>query len=168
MRAKFGYKNVMAVPKIEKVVVNAGIGRALKDNDKKLLERIKSDIAVITGQRPVARPARQSIAGFKIREGMTVGYMATLRGKRMYDFLERLVWIAFPRTHDFRGIPANSVDQSGNLNVGIREQSVFPEVEFESSKDLFGLQVTVVTTAGNKEMGLELFRLLGFPVRKES
>lgn len=165
MRAMFGYKNPMAVPKIEKVVVNVGIGRALKETNPKLTERIKNDIVIITGQKAMPRPARQSIAGFKIRQGMVVGYQVTLRGKRMYDFLERLVYIALPRVRDFRGLATSAFDGKGNLNIGVKEQNIFPEIEFESSKDLFGLQITITTTAKAREEGIELLKLMGFPLK---
>jgi large subunit ribosomal protein L5 len=165
LRAKFGYKNIMAVPKIEKVVVNVGIGKALKENNPKLIERIKRDIAVITGQKAAHRKAKKSIAGFKLRQGMVVGYQVTLRGRRMYDFLNRLVSVALPRVRDFRGLGVSLFDSSGNLNIGIKEQSIFPEIEFESSKDIFSMQVTITTTASKKEEGIELLKLIGFPIK---
>lgn len=163
MKERFGYPNVMAVPRLEKVVVNVGIGRIAKDD--KAVTRIKDDIAKITGQRPCVRKAKKSISGFKLREGMEIGVVATLRGRRMYDFIERLVRIALPRSRDFRGISASSIDQSGNLNLGVKEQSIFPEVSYESLKDIFGFQVTVATTAKNRDEGAELFKLMGFPIK---
>lgn len=164
LREKFGYKNIMAVPKIEKAIVNIGLSRALKD--PKLLERIQNDIAVVTGQKPAVRKAKKSISGFKVRQGMDVGMLVTLRGKRMYDFLEKLVNIALPRTRDFRGIEEKKVDSFGNLNLGIKEQNVFPEIEFESTKDLFSFQITVTTTAKEHEKGVALFKLMGFPIKQ--
>ena len=164
MMAKFGYKNVMAMPKIEKVVVNVGSGRA--DAEPKLKDRIQKDIAAITGQKPAIRKARKSISGFKVRQGNTIGFVSTLRGKRMYDFLDRLISVALPRSRDFRGIDVKSFDQKGSLNIGLREQIIFPEVVYESSKDVFPFQITVTTTAKNKEEGAELLKLMGFPVKE--
>lgn len=162
MQAKFGYKNVMAVPKVEKVVVNVGSGKA--DSDAKLRERIQKDVAAITGQKPAIKGARKSISGFKVREGMIVGFTTTLRGKRMYDFMERLISIALPRSRDFRGISTKSFDHKGSLNVGLREQIIFPEVSYESAKDIFSFQITVTTTAKTKEEGMELLKLMNFPL----
>ena len=163
MMAKFGYKNVMVVPKIEKVVVNVGAGRV--GAEPKFKERIEKDIALITGQRPSYRLAKKSISGFKVRQGMTIGFVSTLRGKRMYDFLDRFISVALPRSRDFRGIEAKSFDQKGNLNMGIKEQIVFPEVVYESSRDIFPFQITVTTTAGTKKEGEELLKLMGFPIK---
>ncbi|TSC90661.1 MAG: large subunit ribosomal protein L5 [Parcubacteria group bacterium Gr01-1014_2] len=163
MMAKFGYPNVMAVPKIKKVVVNIGTGRVGKE--PKFRDRIEKDIGLITGQKPSPRIARKSISGFKVRQGDTVGFISTLRGKRMYDFLDRLISIALPRSRDFRGIETKSFDQNGNLNIGLREQIIFPEVVYESSKDIFPFQITVTTTAKTKEEGKELLKLMGFPVK---
>jgi len=163
MMEKFHYKNVFAVPKIEKVVVNVGSGRA--EAEPKFKDRIQKDIAVITGQKPAVRKAKKSISGFKVRQGMAVGFISTLRGKRMYDFLDRLISAALPRSRDFRGIDAKSFDQRGTLNIGLREQIIFPEVVYESSKDIFPFQITVVTTAKTKEEGVELLKLMGFPIR---
>lgn len=164
MMAKFGYKNVMAVPKIEKAVVNVGSGRVA--TEPKFKERIEKDIALITGQKPAWRQARKSIAGFKVREGMTVGFISTLRGKRMYDFVDRLISIALPRSRDFRGIEVNSFDGKRSLNLGIKEQIIFPEINYESSKDIFSFQATITTTAKTREEGLELLRLIGFPIKQ--
>ncbi|MEK7537124.1 MAG: 50S ribosomal protein L5 [Patescibacteria group bacterium] len=163
MMEKFSYKNVMAVPKIEKVVINVGSGRI--DSEPKFKERVQKDIAAICGQKPASRSAKKSISGFKIRQGMMIGFISTLRGKRMYDFLDRLISIALPRSRDFRGIDVKSFDQKGSLNMGIREQIIFPEVNYESSKDIFPFQITVVTTAKTKEEGLELLKLMGFPIK---
>lgn len=164
MTIKFGYKNVMAVPKIEKVVVNVGSGKI--DSEPKFKDRIQKDIARITGQRPAERQAKKSISGFKIRQGMAVGLVATLRGKRMYDFLDRLISAALPRSRDFRGIDPKSFDQKGTLNLGLKEQIIFPEVVYESAKDIFPFQLTVVTTAKTKEEGTELLKLMGFPIKQ--
>ncbi len=163
MRAKFGYTNVMAVPRIEKVTVNMGAGRI--STEPKFKDRIEKDIAAITGQKPFWRKARKSVSGFKIREGMTVGFVSTLRGRRMCDFLDRLISVALPRSRDFRGLDAESFDQGGSLNIGIKEQIIFPEVAYESSKDIFSFQVNVTTTAKTKEEGMELLKLMGFPIK---
>ena len=163
LKEEFGYKNVMAVPKIEKVIVNVGLSRALKE--PKLMERIQNDIAVVTGQKPAMRKAKKSIAGFKIRQGMDIGMLVTLRGRQAYDFLEKLVNIALPRTRDFRGIEEKNIDSFGNLNLGVKEQNIFPEIEFESTKDLFSFQITVVTTAKEHQRGVKLLKLMGFPIK---
>lgn len=162
LRARFGYKNVMAVPRVEKVVVNAGVGRF---REEKQQEEIQKYIMLITGQKAVRRGARQAIASFKTRRGLTVGYQITLRGKRMYDFLSRLINVALPRTRDFRGIEIKSFDPRGNLTIGIKEHIVFPEMIGEDYRFLFGFEVTVVTTAKKKEEGIELLKLMGFPIK---
>jgi large subunit ribosomal protein L5 len=164
LRKQFSIGNVMAVPRITKIVVNTGTGKMAKE--EKTLENIERDLALITGQKAAVRKARKSIASFKLREGSPVGYAITLRGTRMYDFLDRLVSLALPMSKDFRGVALSSVDQAGNLNIGIKEHSIFPEVHIENLKDIFGLQVTVVTNAQNRERGMELFRLMGVPLVK--
>ena len=164
MQKDFGIKNVMAIPKIEKVVVNTGIGRLGKD--EKTAERIAKELTLIVGQKPVFKKAKKSISGFKLREGVNVGIAVTLRGKRMYDFLDRLIAIALPRSRDFRGIDAKNFDKMGNLNFGIKESSIFPEINYENMKDVFGLEVTVVTTAKNREKGIELLKQMGLPIKK--
>ncbi|OGM99582.1 MAG: 50S ribosomal protein L5 [Candidatus Yanofskybacteria bacterium RIFCSPHIGHO2_01_FULL_39_8b] len=164
MQAKFGIKNIMAVPKIDKVVINVGIGKVAKDD--KFIEKVVRDLGLLSGQKPVFRKAKQSISGFKSRQGMNIGLMVTLRGKRMYDFIDRLVHVALPRSKDFRGIEVRNFDKMGNLNLGLKEHSIFPEIHYENLKDIFGLEVTVVTTAENREKGIELLRLMGFPVKK--
>ena len=153
----------MAVPKVEKVVINTGIGKILKDG--KAIERVEKDLAILSGQKPVPRKAKKSIAGFKIREGVTIAYSVTLRGKRMYDFMDRLISIALPRSKDFRGIDVKNFDGEGNLNIGLKEQNIFPEIKYESLKDIFGLQITVITTAKDRERGIKLLRLMGFPIK---
>ncbi|PJE51367.1 MAG: 50S ribosomal protein L5 [Candidatus Yanofskybacteria bacterium CG10_big_fil_rev_8_21_14_0_10_36_16] len=168
MKEKFGYKNVMAIPKLEKVVVSVGIGKASVLKDNKKIEKIKEDIAKITGQKPADRKSKKSISGFKVREGMNVGVMVTLRGKRMYDFIDRLISIALPRARDFRGLNPKSFDKKGNLNIGIKEHNIFPEVSYETLKDLFSFQVTVATTSNTREEGEELLRLIGFPIKAVS
>lgn len=164
-----GKKNAHAVPKIDRVVVNAGIGKRVSSDGKKVIELIEKDLARITGQKPALRTAKKSVASFKLREGAPVGLMVTLRGKRAEEFLTRLIRVAFPRMRDFRGIALSAVDQAGNLNIGIPEQVVFPETAEDPTGVIFGFQVTVVSTAENREEGEELFRLLGFPLaRKET
>jgi large subunit ribosomal protein L5 len=153
--------NVMAVPKIEKVVVNVGVGKTLKDG--KMLEAILEDVKKITGQNPVKTIAKKSIAGFKIREGQVVGIMATLRGDRMYDFVEKLIRIALPRVRDFRGLNPKKFDGHGNYNIGIKEQIVFPETTREHFDYSFGLEVNIQTNTNNDQHALELLKSLGFP-----
>lgn len=149
--------------RILKATLNMGVGKLLKD--PKAVERAAHDLAFIAGQKPKIAPAKKSIASFKIREGMPVGLVVTLRGKRMEDFLKRLTAIALPRTRDFRGISPSSVDRQGNLTIGIREHTVFPEISAEHASELLGFEVTVTTNAGSHERGVELFRSLGFPLR---
>lgn len=163
MREKFGYKNVMAVPKIEKVVVNCGVGRF---RDEKERGEITKYLTLITGQKPASRPAKKAIASFKTRKGLVVGYQITLRGKRMWNFISCLVNIALPRTRDFRGIDSKSFDAHGSLTIGIKEHTVFPEIIGEDYRFLFGMEVTVVTTSKKKEEGIELLKLMGFPIKK--
>jgi large subunit ribosomal protein L5 len=169
MMKRFGYKNPLAVPRVEKVVINAGIGRMVagksKDELEKICRSVLSDLALITGQQPVLTRAKKSIAGFKIRKGMTIGVLVTLRKKKMYDFLERLINIALPRFRDFRGINPKSVDKSGNLTLAVKEHIVFPEVTPEKTKNIFGFGVTVTTTAKTQKEGIELLKLLGFPIK---
>ena len=161
---EFGLKTPMAAPRILKVVVNVGTG---KMRDKKdAVGTVEKHLSLITGQKPSPRPARVAISSFKTREGMTVGYKVTLRGQRMYDFLDRLVNFAMPRLRDFRGIAQKSVDESGNLTIGIKEHIVFPEMIGEDVRNIFGLEVTIVTNAKKREEALALFKLLGFPLQK--
>ena len=162
MREKFDYKNIMQVPKVEKVVLNVGVGKYVKED--KMLEKIEKDLGLLTGQKPVPTVAKKSIASFKIREGMKIGYKVTLRKSKMYDFIDRLIAIAFPRTRDFRGLDPKSFEK-GVFSVGIAEHSIFPEINFESLKDIFGLEVSVVTNAKSKEEAMELLKLIGFPIR---
>lgn len=164
LQKKFGIENFMAVPKIGKVVINVGIGKAAKDD--KFVEKIIRDLSLLSGQKPIFRKAKKSISGFKTREGMNIGIMVTLRGKKMYDFIDRLIHIALPRSKDFRGIDPKNFDKSGNLNLGVKEHSIFPEIHYESLKDIFGLQITVATTSKDRDRGVELLRGLGFPIKK--
>jgi len=169
MMEKFGYKNVMAVPKIEKVVINTGIGRVItqktSQEQKDAIERFSHDIALIAGQKPVVSRAKKSISAFKVREGMPLGLKVVLRGKKMYDFLTRLISLALPRSRDFRGIEQKSVDPEGNLTIGIREHMVFPEISAEDMRQIFGLEITIVTTAKTGEEGIEFLKLMGFPIK---
>lgn len=165
MKQKFGYRNDMAVPKIIKTIVNVGIGsQALKDD--KAQDTISKDLALITGQKPVPTLARKAVSGFKVRKGMVVGLKVTLRGKRMFDFLSRLINITLPRTRDFRGLPSKSIDEGGNLSIGIKEHIIFPEISQEDIKKVFGLEISIVSNARNREEALELFNSLGFPIEK--
>ena len=170
MMEKFNYKNPMAVSKIEKVVINTGFGRLISNltgqDQEKTVNFILNDLSLICGQNPVKTRAKKSIAGFKIRKGVPIGARVTLRRKKMYDFLERLIHIALPRSRDFRGIDSKSVDEKGNLTIGIKEHICFPEVSPEKAKSIFGLEIAVVTTAKSREEGLELLRLLGFPIKR--
>ncbi len=163
LRERFGIQNVMRVPKVEKVIVNMGVGEAA--GNQRVLDGAMEDLATITGQKPQLRRARKSIAGFKIREGMPVGARVTLRGERMWEFLDRLISVALPRVRDFRGINPRSFDGRGNFALGLREQIIFPEVSYDSIDATRGLDVAVVTTAENDEEARELLRLLGMPFR---
>jgi len=164
---KFDYKNKMAVPRVVKIVVNSGLRRSITEKNSKYVDMVSQTIAKITGQQPVKNLAKKSIAGFKIREGMPVGISTTLRGPKMYDFLDKLINISLPRIRDFRGLKKQSIDQQGNLSIGLKEQVVFPEINPENLEATHGLQVVIITTTQNKEKALELFKLLGFPFRKE-
>ncbi len=161
---EFGYKNLMAAPKIIKVVINTGVGRF---RDEKQLEEVRRYLSLITGQKPAVRVAKKAIAQFKTREGLIVGYQVTLRGKRMYDFLSRLVNVALPRMRDFRGLEEKSFDDSGNLTIGIKEHIIFPEMIGEDYKFLFGFEITVATSTTRRNECIELLRLIGFPVKKD-
>ncbi len=166
MKSAFHYKNVMAVPRMQKVVVNVGTGTAIK-KDKNKNDAIALRLAKITGQKGALRGAKQSVASFKTRKGDPIGIVTTLRGHRMYAFLEKLLNIALPRTKDFRGISRNSVDNIGNLSIGIKEHTIFPETADEDIRDVFGLSITLVCTAKNKKEGTAFFELLGVPFKKE-
>lgn len=166
MKETFGYKNVMATPKLKKIIINIGTGTMIK-KDKNKNTAISDRIAKITGQKPTLRGAKQSIASFKIRQGDPVGVMVTLREKRMYAFLEKLINVALPRTKDFRGINRSTVDAIGNMTIGIKEHTIFPETADEDIKDVFGLAITVVSSAKTKKEGMAFFELLGVPFKKE-
>ncbi len=157
--------NPMAVPRIVKIIINVGVGEAVKN--KKVLEDVQKEISLIAGQKPVLTHARKSVSAFKVRAGMPIGVKTTLRGKKMYHFLEKLVKIVIPRIKDFRGIREKSVDQAGNLNLGFSEQTIFPEVDFDVISKIRGLEVTIVTTAKNKKEGRLLFEALGIPFKNK-
>lgn len=157
--------NIMEVPKVVKIVVNVGAGEAVVN--KNAIEKISQQLALITGQKPVVTKARKSVSAFKIRMGLPIGVKVTLRGKKMYGFLEKLIKIVIPRIRDFRGIPEISVDPNGNLSIGFSEQTIFPEIEFDAVDKVRGLEVTLVTNARNREKGRKLFELLGIPFKKQ-
>ncbi|CAH0541632.1 50S ribosomal protein L5 [Vibrio marisflavi] len=161
---EFSYTSVMQVPRIEKITLNMGVGEAI--NDKKLLENAASDMAMISGQKPLITKARKSVAGFKIREGYPIGCKVTLRGERMWEFLERLISIALPRVRDFRGVSAKSFDGRGNYSMGVREQIIFPEIDYDKVDRVRGLDITITTTAASDEEGRALLAAFNFPFRK--
>ena len=164
LMSKFGYKSTMQIPKIDKVVINIGVGEA-KDNQKALDNAI-NELSIITGQKAVATKARKSVANFKLREGMNIGCKVTLRGEKMYEFIERLFFIALPRVRDFRGINANSFDGRGNYAFGIKEQLIFPEIEYDKIEKLRGMDIAFITTANTDEEAKELLTLMGAPFIK--
>ncbi len=163
LKGEFGYKNVMQAPKIEKVVVSVGTGRV---QDKAKIALIQDRLARITGQKAAPRPAKQSIASFKLREGDIIGYQATLRGKRMIHFLDRLIHLALPRTRDFHGLKVSAIDEMGNYTIGIKENTIFPECGDEEIKDVFSMAVTIVTTTRDKKAAEALLRHLGLPLKR--
>jgi len=158
-------QNVMQVPRINKIVINIGLGEALEN--AKALDAAVDDLSRISGQKPVITKARKSIANFKLREGRSIGAKVTLRGEKMWSFLDRLMNVALPRVRDFRGVSANSFDGRGNYTLGLREQLVFPEIEYDKIDKIRGMEVTIVTTAENDEQGRQLLQMLGMPFRKE-
>lgn len=159
----FGYKNLMEVPKLEKIVLNMGLGEAIKNG--KIIDSAAAEMATITGQKPVITKAKKSIAAFKLREGMPIGCMTTLRNEKMWDFLNRLINISLPRVRDFRGISGKAFDGRGNYSLGVREQIIFPEIDYDKIDQIKGLNITIVTTAKNDSEGKELLKLLGMPFR---
>jgi len=165
LKEEFGYKNNLAVPSLEKVIVNIGLGRAITDS--KVFEQVNKDIKLISGQKPVKTYAHKSISGFKIRKGLPIGMMVTLRGKRMYDFLEKLIDIVLPQVRDFRGIKSTAFDQSGNYSLGIKEHIVFPEIDYENVSEVYGLEINIITTVKRNKEAKRLLELLGFPFSKE-
>lgn len=161
---KFSYKSVMQIPKLNKIVINVGAGEA-KENSK-VIDAIVTDLSAITGQKPLVTRARKSVANFKLREGMPIGAKVTLRGERMYEFLDRLFNVALPRVRDFRGIDANSFDGRGNYNMGLKEQLIFPEIEYDKIDKVRGMDICFVTTAETDEEARELLTLMGAPFAK--
>lgn len=164
LKDEFKYDNVHQIPKVSKVVINAGVGRAAADD--KHLEVVVKTLRQISGQAPVETVAKNSIAGFKLRDGNKIGAMVTLRGERMYDFLDRLVSVDLPRIRDFRGISDTAFDGAGNYSLGIKEQAIFPEISYEDASNSHSLQVNIITTASNAEEGKKLLQLMGFPFRR--
>lgn len=165
LKDTFGYKNVMQSPKIDKVVISTGTG---KIDDKGKIALIQDRLARITGQKPAPRPAKQSIASFKLREGDIIGYQVTLRGEQMNSFLDKLINIALPQTRDFRGLKASAIDEMGNMTIGIKEHTIFPETHNEELKDVFGLAITIVTTAKTAAEAEALLRHVGLPLQSET
>ena len=163
LNEKFGYKNPMQVPRLKKIVLNMGLGEAI--HNIKLLDSGAEELKIISGQKPVITRARRSIAAFKLRENMPIGCMVTLRRRRMYDFYNKLVNIALPRVRDFRGVSGKALDRHGNYTLGIKEQIIFPEIDYDKIEKIKGLNITIVTTANTDEEGKELLRLLGMPFR---
>ncbi len=161
---EFDIKNPMAIPRLEKIVVNMGIGEAITNS--KLLDTAVEELRQITGQQPVITKAKKSIAAFKLREGMRIGAMVTLRGDRMYEFLDRLISVALPRVRDFRGISGKAFDGRGNYTLGVKEQLIFPEIDFNKVDKMRGMNISIVSTAGNDEMGRSLLKSLGMPFRQ--
>ena len=161
---RFKFKSAMEIPRIKKITLNVGLGEAV--GDKKVVEKAVGDLALISGQRPVVNLARKSIAGFKIRDGWPIGVKVTLRRKKMYEFLDRLVNIAIPRIRDFRGLNARSFDGSGNYSMGVREQIIFPEIDYDQIDSLRGLDITITTTARTDDEGRALLRAFNFPLKE--
>ena len=164
LMTKFNYSSVMQVPAMEKIVINIGVGDAVSNS--KLLDEAVEELTLISGQKPVITRAKKSIAGFKLREGMPIGCKVTLRGERMYEFLDKLISISLPRVRDFRGVPKNSFDGRGNYTLGIKEQLIFPEINFDKVNKLRGMDIVFVTTAKSDEEGRELLAQLGMPFKK--
>jgi large subunit ribosomal protein L5 len=165
LKEEFGYTNPLEIPRMTKAVINVGFGRHAKE--KAYIENVVVGLTKISGQKPVVCKAKKSISAFKIREGMPVGAKVTLRGKRMYDFVEKMIGVTFPRVRDFRGVKISTIDQNGNLNVGLKEHLAFPEIRAEEVENVYGLEVNISTTATNRAEGFRLFELMGFPFKKE-
>lgn len=161
----FGYKNVMQIPKVEKVVVNMGLGEAVQN--PKVIDAAAADLAAITGQKPVVTRAKKSIAAFKIREGMPIGIKVTLRGEKMWDFLDRLLYMALPRVRDFRGVSTKAFDGRGNYTLGLKEQLIFPEIDYDKVDKIRGMDVVIVTTAPTDEEARQLLKFLGMPFKEQ-
>src|SRR5687767_10899473 len=167
LQQRFGYTNNLAVPRIEKIVISMGLGKAATAGEKEKINQAEKELAVIAGQKPVRTKAKKSVANFKVREGMETGLKVTLRGNRMYEFLDRMITLAFPRVKDFRGVNPNGFDKAGNYNFGFNEQTVFPEVDGAAVTFQQGMNITMVTTADKPEEGRELLKQFGFPFRAE-
>jgi large subunit ribosomal protein L5 len=165
LQEQFGYKNLLEVPKVVKIVVNRGLGEA--SQNAKALESSLNELAVITGQKPVVTRAKKAIAGFKIREGMPVGVMVTLRSERMYAFLDRLISLALPRIRDFRGVSVKSFDGRGNYSIGIKEQLIFPEINYDTIEQIRGMDISIITSANTDEEGRALLKEMGMPFQKK-
>lgn len=163
LKEKFSYQNIMEVPRLEKITVNIGLGEAV--GDKKVIEKALGDLSKITGQQPIVTKARKSVASFKIRDGYPIGCKVTLRRERMYEFMDRLVTIALPRVRDFRGIPRKSFDGQGNYNLGVKEQIIFPEINFDQVDAIRGMDIAFTTSARTDEEGMALLEAFGFPFR---
>lgn len=164
LKEKLSVKNVNAVPKLDKVIINVGLGRAIQD--PKVIQSAQEDLGKITGQRPVITKAKKAIANFKLRKGMPIGVMVTLRGRKMYEFVERLVHISLPRVRDFKGISPKGFDKGGNYNLGIKDHLIFPEIEYDKVDKVFGMNITFVTTADDQEKAKALLTEMGLPFRK--
>ena len=161
---QFNYSSVMAVPKVDKIVINMGVGEAV--NNAKTLEKAAAELALISGQKPLITKAKKSIAGFRLREGVAIGAKVTLRGERMYEFLDKLVSVSLPRVRDFHGVPTKSFDGRGNYTLGVKEQLIFPEITYDQVEKIRGMDVAIVTTANTDEEARELLRALGMPFKK--
>jgi large subunit ribosomal protein L5 len=168
LKQKFGYKNVLAVPRLEKVVISMGLGKAVTGGEKGKFEQAEKELSVIAGQKPLRCKAKKSVANFKVRQGMETGLKVTLRGNRMYEFLDRLIALAIPRVKDFRGLAPNGFDKDGNYNFGFTEQTVFPEVDAAAVTFQQGMNITMVTTAASADEGRELLKQFGFPFREDA
>jgi large subunit ribosomal protein L5 len=164
LKEQFGFKSIMRAPRLEKIVLNQGLGEAIAN--PKVIESAVAEMALITGQKPIVCRARKSISNFKLREGVAIGCSVTLRGARMYEFLDRLTSVALPRVRDFRGVPTKSFDGRGNYTLGIKEQIIFPEINYDKIDKIRGMNITICTTAKTDEEGLELLRLMGMPFRR--
>jgi large subunit ribosomal protein L5 len=167
LQQKFGYKNLLAVPRLEKIVISMGLGKAATAGEKEKINTAEKELSVIAGQKPVRTKAKKSVANFKVREGMETGLKVTLRGARMYEFLDRMITLAIPRVKDFRGLSPTGFDKAGNYNFGFNEQTVFPEVDSATVTFQQGMNITMVTTAKNAEEGRELLKQFGFPFREK-
>jgi large subunit ribosomal protein L5 len=164
LKEQFGFKSIMRSPRLEKIVINQGLGDAIAN--PKIVETAMAEMGRIVGQKPTVRRARKSISNFKLREGVPIGCAVTLRGARMYEFLDRLISVALPRVRDFRGVPTKSFDGRGNYTLGVKEQIIFPEIDYDKIDKIRGMNITICTTARSDEEGLELLRLLGMPFRR--